>query len=121
MVDILARVLGGSYQEGTSTELAYKVAASMAFREACEAATPILLEPIMQVNVLVPSEFLGEVIGDLNARGGKVEGIESKGVIHEVAALIPLRRTFGYSTALRSLTQGRATFSMHFSHFDRAE
>jgi elongation factor G len=121
VVDVHARVLGGSYQEGASTELAYKVAASMAFREACEAATPILLEPIMRVNVLVPSEFLGEVIGDLNARGGKVEGIESKGVIQDITVLVPLRRTFGYSTALRSLTQGRATFSMHFSHFDRTE
>jgi elongation factor G len=120
VVDVHARVIGGSYHEQAGTELAYKVAASMAFKSACEAAGPILLEPIMRVDVLAPSEFLGEVLGDLHARGGKVEGIESKGVIQAITALIPLRQTFGYSTTLRSLTQGRGTFSMHFFRFDLA-
>jgi elongation factor G len=121
VVDVHARLVGGSYQEQAGTELAFKVAASMAFRAACEAAEPILLEPIMRVDVLVPSEFLGEVLGDLHARGGKVEGMEHRGVIQAITALIPLRQTFGYSTALRSLTQGRGTFSMQFSRYDRAE
>jgi elongation factor G len=121
VVDVHAAVVGGSYQENSSNELAYKVAASMAVRAACEAASPILLEPIMKVNVLVPSEFVGEVIGDINSRDGKVGGIENKEVIQAISALIPLRRTFGYSTTLRSLTQGRGTFSMHFFRYDRAE
>jgi len=121
VTDVGATVVGGSYQDGVSTELAYKVAASMAFKAACEAASPILLEPIMKVDLLVPSEFMGEVLGDLHARGGKIEGIENRIVIQAITAFVPLRRTFGYSTALRSLTQGRGTFSMQFSHFDRAE
>jgi elongation factor G len=121
VVDIHARVVGGSFQEHASTDLAYKVAASVAFRAACEAANPVLLEPIMRVDVLVPSEFMGEVLGDLHARGGKVEGIEHRLVIQAITALIPLRQTFGYSTSLRSLSQGRGTFSMQFSHYDRAE
>jgi elongation factor G len=121
VVDVHAYVVGGSYQEQSSSELAYKVAASMAFKGACKAAEAILLEPIMRVDVLVPGEFMGEVMGDLHARGGKVEGIEHRGVIQVITATIPLRQTFGYSTALRSLSQGRGTFSMHFSHYDRAE
>ncbi len=121
VTDVSVTVVGGSYQDGVSTELAYKVAASMAFKAACEAASPVLLEPIMKVDLLVPSEFMGEVLGDLHARGGKIEGMENRGVIQAITAFIPLRRTFGYSTILRSLTQGRGTFSMQFSHFDRAE
>lgn len=121
VVDVHARVVGGSFQEGMGSELAFKVAASMAFQNACEVAEPILLEPTMRLDVLVPSEFVGDVLGDLHARNGKVEGIEQRGVIQAISALVPLRRTFGYSTALRSLTQGRGTFTMQFSHYDRAE
>lgn len=121
VVDVHARVVGGSFQEGTGSELAFKVAASMAFQNACEAAEPILLEPTMRLDVLVPSEFMGDVLGDLHARSGRVEGIEQRGVIQAIRALVPLRRTFGYSTALRSLTQGRGTFTMQFSHYDKAE
>jgi elongation factor G len=121
VVDVHAHVVGGSYQEHVSTELAYEVAASMAFRGACEMAGPVRLEPIMRVDVLVPSEFMGEVLGHLHARGGKVEGMENRGVVQAIAALIPLSRTFGYSTALRSLSQGRGIFSMQFSHYDRVE
>jgi elongation factor G len=116
--DVIARVIGGTYLENSSTELAYKVAASMAFKSACESAQPILLEPIMSMEIIVPTEFLGEVLGDLNARSGKILKMENKGVIQVISALIPLRKTFGYSTQLRSLTQGRATFSMKFSHYD---
>ena len=121
VVDVHASIVGGSYQDNASTELAYKVATSMAFKAAFEAAGPMLLEPIMKVDVLTPSEFLGEVLGDLNTRGGKVDSIEGVGIIQTVTVMIPLRNTFGYSTSLRSLTQGRATFSMHFSHYDRAQ
>lgn len=121
MVDLRVTVVGGSYLEGMGTEMAYKVAASMAFKEACEAADPTLLEPTMRVDVLVPSEFMGDVIGDIHARGGKVEGIEQRGVVQAITAMVPLRKTFGYSTALRSLTQGRGTFTMQFSHYDRVE
>jgi elongation factor G len=121
VVDVHAIVVGGSYQEQSSSELGYKVAASMAFKAACEGARAILLEPIMRVDVVVPAEFVGEVMGDLHARGGKVKGIENKEVVQAISAKVSLRRTFGYSTALRSLTQGRGTFSMHFSHYDRAE
>jgi elongation factor G len=121
VVDVHAQVVNGSFHEHTSTPLAYQVAASMAFRTACEAADPVLLEPTMRVHVLVPSDFLGEVLGDLHARSGKIAGIEPRGVIQAITALVPLRHTFGYSTTLRSLTQGRGTCSMQFSHYDRAE
>jgi elongation factor G len=121
VVDIHAQVVGGSFQDHLATELACHVAASMAFRSACEAADPILLEPVMRVDVLVPSEFMGEVLGDLHGRSGRVEGIDHRGVVQAITALIPLRQTFGYSTSLRSLTQGRGTFSMQFSHYDRVE
>ncbi|MEJ5376772.1 MAG: elongation factor G [bacterium] len=121
VVDVHAKVLEASFQEGLGSELAFKVAASMAFQSACEAAEPLLLEPTMRLDVMVPPEFLGDVLGDLHARGGKVEGIEQRGVIQAINALVPLKRTFGYSTTLRSLTQGRGTFSMQFSHYDRAE
>jgi len=119
MVDVRVTVEGGSFYEGMASELAYKVAANLAFQSACEQAEPTLLEPMMRLNVLVPSEFMGDVLGDLHSRGGKVEGIEQRGVIQSINALVPLRRTFGYSTALRSLTQGRGTFTMQFSHYDR--
>ncbi len=121
VVDVHARVVGASFQEGSGSELAFKVAASMAFQNACEVAEPLLLEPTMCLDVMVPPEFLGDVLGDLHSRGGKVEGIEQRGVVQAITALVPLRRTFGYSTALRSLTQGRGTFSMQFSHYDKAE
>jgi elongation factor G len=120
IMDVQAEVVGGSYEEQTGTELAYKVAASMAFKAACEGAEPVLLEPIMRVDIVVPSEFLGDVLGDLSARGGKIERIENRGVVQNVTALVPLRRTFGYTTTLRSLSQGRGTMSMHFSRYDLA-
>jgi elongation factor G len=121
VVDVHARVVGGSFQDHATTALGYQVSASMAFRAACEAADPVLLEPTMRVDVLVPSEFMGEVLGDLHARSGRVGGIEHRGVIQAITAMVPLRQTFGYSTTLRSLTQGRGTFSMQFSRYDRVE
>lgn len=118
VVDTEAVVFGGGFQENVSTELAFRVAAGMAFRKACEEASPILLEPYMAVEILVPEEFLGEVLGDLNFRKGRVESITARKAVQVVSAVVPLSKMFGYSTALRSSTQGRATFTMHFSHYD---
>jgi len=117
MVDIETALLEARIRE-TSDEMAFKIAAAMAFRNACEQADPILLEPIMEVEVLVPEEFMGEVISDLNARQGKIEQITNKGPVQVLTARTPLSKMFGYSTELRSLSQGRATFTMQFSHYD---
>jgi elongation factor G len=118
MVDLKANLLGGSFREGSSTPLAYQVAAAMAFREGCQKAQPVLLEPIMKTEVLVPEEFLGEVIGDLGARKARIEQVLSKGKVSVVEAFVSLREMFGYSTDLRSLSQGRGTFTMQFHRFD---
>ena len=120
VVDVLAQVVGGSYDEAKSTDLAYEVAAAKAFQAALERGRPLLLEPIMRVEVVVPEDFLGAVIHDLGARKGKVEAITDRGKVKIVKARAPLSRLFGYSTDLRSTTQGRATYSMHFSHYDVA-
>jgi elongation factor G len=101
-----------------ATELAFMVAAGQAFRQAAVEAEPVLLEPFMEVEVFVPEEFLGPVIEDLGARKGKVEGIEAMQRRHHVRALVPLSQLFGYSTDLRSLTQGRGSYSMRFVRFD---
>ena len=108
-------------REGSSSSLGYKIAASAALREGCQKAHPVLLEPIMSIEIVLPNEFVGEVIGDLNARGGKVEMIDAKGMISIIDAKTPLKPMFGYTTSLRSVTQGRGSFSMHFSHYDRVE
>ena len=119
VVDVEAELTGGSYRDSVSTELAFTIAASMATKEALSAGGPFLLEPIMNVEIIVPESFMGEVIGDLNSRGGKVEAITPKMGTQEIEAIIPLSKMFGYSTALRSATQGRGTFTMRFSHFDK--
>jgi elongation factor G len=120
VVDVAVALVGGSYKESVSTHLAFKVAASMACKEGLQKAGPLLLEPIMAVEILVPGAFMGDVIGDINARGGKVEDLERRGEVQIIDATIPLSNMFGYSTALRSATQGRGTFTMRFSHYDRA-
>jgi len=120
VVDVAVALIGGTYKESFSSHLAFKVAASMACKEGLQKAGPLLLEPIMAVQILVPGAFMGDVIGDINARGGKIEHLERKGEIQIIDATIPLSKMFGYSTALRSATQGRGTFTMHFSHYDRA-
>ncbi len=120
VVDIEAVLVGGGYKESQGSELAYKVSAAMACKEALAGGGGFLLDPIMKVEVFVPEEFMGEVIGDLNARSGKIEAIAPKVGVQEISAIVPLARMFGYSTVLRSATQGRGTFSMHFSHFDKA-
>ncbi|MBW2739146.1 MAG: elongation factor G [Deltaproteobacteria bacterium] len=119
VMDIEAIVTGGSCKESLASELAYTVCASMACKEALLNGKPFLLDPIMSVEVFVPESFMGDVIGDLNSRGGKIESIEPKTGLQSIKAKIPLAQMFGYSTSLRSATQGRATFSMQFSRFDR--
>ena len=120
IVDIRVTVTGGSFKEGESTALGYKIAASSAVRNGCLQADPILLEPIMMVDVIVPGEFIGEVIGDINARGGEIQAITPKGTISEISGKVPLKEMFGYSTDLRSATQGRATFSMRFFAYGKS-
>ncbi|MFH0730137.1 MAG: elongation factor G [Pseudomonadota bacterium] len=119
VVDVEAILTGGSVKDSGSTELAFTVSASMASRQALSNGEPFLLDPIMSVEVFVPEAFMGEVIGELSAKGGKIESISPKAGIQIIKAVVPLARMFGYSTALRSATQGRGTFTMQFSHFDR--
>jgi len=119
VVDVKVTLLSVVHKDALSTELAYTVSASMACREALSKAEPFLLEPIMDVDVFVPEAFMGEVIGDLNSRSGKIESIDHKTGSQIIKATVPLSAMFGYSTSLRSATQGRGTFTMQFSHFDR--
>jgi elongation factor G len=113
-------ITGGAHRESSGSELAYRVAASMACNQALRQSDAYLLDPIMKVEVYVPEDFMGEVIGDLNSRHGKIESMEHKTGVQVIRATVPLAEMFGYSTSLRSATQGRGTFTMHFSHFDRA-
>ncbi len=117
VVDVKVTLRGGSYHEVDSSELAFKAAGSAAFQEALRRADPVLLEPIMKVHINVSEEYLGDVISDINARRGKLEGMETRGKQQSIVALIPLAETFGYATDLRSLSQGRATHHMQFSHY----
>ncbi len=120
MVDIKVTLHDGSYHEVDSSEMAFKIAGSMAFKEAADRAKPIILEPIMSVEVTTPEEYMGDVIGDLNSRRGQVQGMEPRANAQVVKALVPLSEMFGYATDLRSRTQGRATYSMQFSHYEPA-
>ena len=118
MRDVRVTLFDGSFHEVDSSEMGFKIAASMAFEGACRKANPILLEPVMKVEVLVPQDFMGDVIGDLNARRGKVQGIKSRVGSQAVEAMVPLGEMFGYATSLRSKTQGRATYSMEFAQYE---
>ena len=118
MVDIKATLLDGQYHEVDSSEIAFKIAGSMAFREAAEKASPILLEPVMEVEVVTPQEFMGEVIGDLSSRRGKILSMESRGGAQVIESRVPLATMFGYATRLRSITQGRATYTMQFGAYE---
>jgi elongation factor G len=117
MVDVKASIFDGSYHEVDSSEMAFKIAASMAFKEACARAGAILLEPIMSTEVVTPENFMGAVIGDLSSRRGKILGMEPRAGMQVIAAQVPLAEMFGYSTSLRSATEGRATYTMQFSHY----
>ncbi len=118
MVDVRVTLTDGSYHDVDSSEMAFKVAGSMAFRDAARRAKPVLLEPIMAVEVVTPEEFMGDVIGDLNRRRGRIEGMEPRGNAQVVRAFVPLAEMFGYATDLRSQTQGRATYTMQFERYD---
>jgi elongation factor G len=118
VVDVKVKLVDGSYHEVDSSDMAFKIAGSMAFKEAVRQGDPILLEPIMQVDVVAPEEYLGEVIGDLNARRGRVVGVEMRPAAHVVRAEAPLATMFGYATDLRSATQGRATYTMQFARYE---
>jgi elongation factor G len=118
VVDVKVKLFDGSYHEVDSSDIAFQIAGSIAFKEAMKKAEPVLLEPIMEVEVETPDEYVGDVIGDLNSRRGKIMGMENKGVITVVKAHVPLAEMFGYATTLRSLTQGRGTFIMKFSHYE---
>lgn len=117
IVDVKATVYDGSYHEVDSSEGAFKIAASMAFQEAAKKAKPVILEPVMKVNVITPENFMGDVIGDLNAKRGQVGEMTDQGQVKLIEAKVPLASMFGYATQLRSMTQGRASYSMEFSHY----
>jgi len=119
MIDLKVNLVYGSYHEVDSSEQAFYVAGSMAIKEACSKASPVLLEPIMLVEVLSPEEYVGEVMGDLNSRRGKILGMESRLGTQIIKAYVPLKEMFGYSTVIRTLTQGRANFSMQFDHYEK--
>ena len=119
VVDIKATLYDGSYHEVDSSDIAFKMAGSMALRSAVAKAAPVLLEPIMRLNAVTPKQFLGDVIGDLNSRRGRIEAIEAQGEMSSIRAFIPLAETFGYATSLRSLTQGRATHSIEFYRYEQ--
>jgi len=118
IIDVKVVLKSVVFEEGLSTDVSFRAAASIGLQRACEQADPVLLEPIMGLEVLVPESFMGDVIGDLNSRHGRVEQIEPRGPIQVIKAIAPLSRMFGYSTKLRSITQGRGTFTMVFSHYD---
>ena len=117
-VDVVVRLMEASSPDQTPSDLAFRAAAGIALRKALEAGSPALLEPVMAVEVIVPDEFMGEVIGDLNSRGGRVEEVQARGSARIIKVFLPLSKMFGYATDLRSASQGRGTFSMQFSHYD---
>jgi len=118
MVDVRVELVDGSYHDVDSSEMAFKIAGSMAVQEAARRAKPVLLEPVMAVEVVTPEEFLGDVIGDLSRRRGKVQGQEQRGNALAVHAFVPLGEMFGYATDVRSSTQGRATYTMQFERYE---
>jgi elongation factor G len=120
VVDTIVTLLDGSYHDVDSSEMAFKIAGSMAFKGGCQSANPVLLEPVMSVEVVSPDEFLGDVIGDLSSRRGRIQKIEVRGNTQVIDSHVPLSEMFGYATDLRSKTQGRATYSMQFDHYEPA-
>ena len=118
VVDVKVTLFDGSYHDVDSSEIAFKIAGSMAFKEATRKASPVLLEPIMSVEVVVPEDFMGDVIGDISSRRGKVLGMDTRPAAQAIDARVPLAQMFGYATDLRSMTQGRATYTMQFSHYE---
>jgi elongation factor G len=120
VVDVKITLYDGSYHEVDSNEMAFKIAGSMGFKNGCEKANPVLLEPIMSVEVVVPEDYMGDVIGNLNSRRGRIENMEDRAGVKVVTSLVPLAEMFAYSTSLRGMTQGRGNYTMQFSHYDEA-
>src|SRR3989344_1633862 len=118
MVDISVDLYDGSYHDVDSSEIAFKIAASMAFKEAAQKAKPVILEPIMRVEVIVPEQFMGDITGSLSGKRGQIEGMEERGLNKVVKAKVPLSEMFGYTTTLRSMTEGRGSMTMEFDHYD---
>src|SRR3989441_4347099 len=118
MVDIRVMLTDGSYHEVDWSEMAFKIAASMGFKEACRKAKPVLLEPVMDVEVVTPEEYMGAVVGDLNSRRGRILSMEARSGSQVIRAHVPLGQMFGYVTDLRSMTQGRATSTMQFARYE---
>jgi elongation factor G len=118
IVDIKVRLTDGSYHDVDSSEMAFKIAASMGFKEACRHAKPVLLEPVMDVEVVTPEEYMGAIVGDLNSRRGRIASMEARGSSQVIRATVPLGQMFGYATEMRSMTQGRATYTMQFSRYE---
>jgi elongation factor G len=120
VVDIKVTIYDGSYHDVDSNEMAFKIAGSMGFKAGCEKASPVILEPIMAVEVETPEDYMGDVIGNLNSRRGRIENMEDRSGSKIVTAKVPLAEMFAYSTTLRSMTQGRASYTMQFSHYEEA-
>ncbi len=118
VVDVLVRLVDGSYHDVDSSEMAFKVAGSLGFREAIKLGSPVLLEPIMRLEIVTPEEYLGDILGDLNGRRGRIEGMDSRAGAQVVHGMVPLAEMFGYATAIRSLSQGRAVYDMHFGQYE---
>ena len=118
MVDIKVELFDGAYHDVDSSEMAFKICSSICFKEACRKAKPVLLEPVMRVEVVVPEEYMGTVNGDLISRRGRLEGTEVRGTTQLIKAMVPLSEMFGYATELRSRTQGRGSFTMHFGQYE---
>jgi elongation factor G len=116
-IDVHIRLVDGSYHDVDSSEMAFKIAGSMAYKDAAKKADPVLLEPIMKVEVVVPEEYMGDVIGDLNSRRGQVEGMDRRGNSQVIRSMVPLGEMFGYATDLRSRTQGRGVYTMQFETY----
>src|SRR5437667_3674816 len=120
MVDVKAILYDGSYHDVDSNEMAFKIAGSMAFKEAARKASPVLLEPVMSVEVVTPEDYAGVIMGDLSSRRGRIEGMEHRAGSQVITAIVPLAEMFGYATQMRSNTQGRAEYSMHFARYEEA-
>jgi elongation factor G len=118
--DVGIELYDGSFHEVDSSEMAFKIAGSMAFKEAAKHAGPVLLEPVMKVEVVVPEEYMGDIMGDISGRRGRIVSMEARGGTQIVNARVPLSEMFGYATDLRSRTQGRATYTMHFERYEQA-
>jgi elongation factor G len=117
--DIKVKLVDGSFHAVDSSEMAFKIAGSMAFKDGAHKAGPAILEPIMAVEVVTPEEYLGDVMGDLSSRRGRIEGMNQRKDAHVVKSMVPLSEMFGYATVLRSMSQGRALYTMQFSHYEQ--